>query len=108
MPRPIAEVSPEPRAASRCSAPASTSSTRRRTARSRMSSPPAGRLAADTGADPRRAGLLAALGHESCAADTLAARCGLSAAETAALLTQLELDSRIAALPGGLFQRLHR
>jgi DNA processing protein len=58
--------------------------------------------------DPRAAALLAALGHDPGDADTLAARCGLSAAETAALLTQLELEGRIAALPGGLFQRLHR
>jgi len=62
----------------------------------------------DTVNDPRAAALLAVLGHDPGDADTLAARCGLSAAETAALLTQLELDSRIAALPGGLFQRLHR
>jgi DNA processing protein len=74
----------------------------------RLPAPAAGAPAAEHGADPRTAALLAALGHESCDADTLAARCGLSAAETAALLTQLELDGRIAALPGGLFQRLHR
>src|SRR5688572_8457819 len=62
----------------------------------------------DTVDDPRSAALLAVLGHDPGDADTLAARCGLSAAETAALLTQLELEGRIAALPGGLFQRLHR
>jgi DNA processing protein len=62
----------------------------------------------DTVDDPRAAALLAVLGHDPGDADTLAARCGLSAAETAALLTQLELEGRIAALPGGLFQRLHR
>ncbi len=52
--------------------------------------------------------LLDALGHDPCDADTLAARSGLSAAETAALLTQLELDGRIEILPGGLYQRVHR
>jgi len=52
--------------------------------------------------------LLDALGHDACDLDTLAARCGLNAAETAALLTQLELDGHIAALSGGLYQRLHR
>jgi DNA processing protein len=52
--------------------------------------------------------LLDALGHDPCDADTLAARSGLSAAETAALLTQLELDGRIETLPGGLYQRVHR
>lgn len=63
-------------------------------------------------ADPADAGhalaLLNALGHDPCDADTLAARCGLSAAETAALLTQLELGGRIETLPGGLYQRVYR
>jgi len=52
--------------------------------------------------------LLDALGHDPCDLDTLASRCGLPVAETAALLTQLELDGHIASLPGGLYQRLHR
>ncbi len=59
-------------------------------------------------ADPRSRALLDALGHDPCSADALAARCGLSAAETAALLTQLELDGHVATLPGGLYQRVHR
>jgi len=58
--------------------------------------------------DPRLRALLDALGHDPCGPDALAARCGLSAAETAALLTQLELDGHIATLPGGLYQRVHR
>lgn len=58
--------------------------------------------------DPRSCALLDALGHDPCGPDALAARCGLSAAETAALLTQLELDGHIATLPGGLYQRVHR
>lgn len=58
--------------------------------------------------DPRSLALLDALGHDPCGPDALAARCGLSAAETAALLTQLELDGHIAILPGGRYQRLHR
>jgi len=65
-----------------------------------------------TPADPADAGhalaLLDALGHDPCDADTLAARSGLSAAETAALLTQFELEGRIEALPGGLYQRVRR
>lgn len=69
------------------------------------SSPPSPAFPADAGPAPA---LLAALGHDPCDADTLAARSGLSAAETAALLTQLELDGRIESLPGGLYQRLHR
>ncbi len=69
---------------------------------------PAPSPAADGAVDPRSCALLDALGHDPCGADALAARCGLSAAETAALLTQLELDGHIATLPGGLFQRVHR
>ncbi len=73
-----------------------------------LAAPAARASAADAIEDPRAAALLAALGHDPGDADTLAARCGLSAAAVAALLTQLELEGRIAALPGGLFQRLHR
>lgn len=62
----------------------------------------------DSGIDARSRALLDALGHDPCDPDTLAARCGLSAAEIAALLTQLELEGRIAPLPGGLYQRVHR
>lgn len=61
-----------------------------------------------TRTDPRLRALLDALGHDPCGADALAARCGLSAAETAAALTQLELDGHVATLPGGLYQRMHR
>jgi len=59
-------------------------------------------------ADARARELLDALGHDPCDVDTLAARSGLAPAELAALLTQLELDGHIAALPGGLVQRVHR
>lgn len=52
--------------------------------------------------------LLAALGFDPCDRDALAARLGLSAAATSALLTQLELDGQVAALPGGLYQRVRR
>ena len=70
--------------------------------------PAAAAPAVDEADDPGAATLLAALGFDPSDADTLAARCGLSAADTAALLTRLELEGRVAALPGGLFQRLHR
>jgi DNA processing protein len=59
-------------------------------------------------ANARTRRLLDALGHEACHPDTLSARCGLPAAELAALLTQLELDGHIATLPGGLIQRVQR
>ena len=52
--------------------------------------------------------LLEAIGYEPCHADTIARRCGLSAAEIAARLTGLELEGKITALPGGLYQRLVR
>jgi DNA processing protein len=74
----------------------------------RLPAPAARAASADAVDDPRAAAVLAALGHDPGNADTLAARCGFSAADTAALLTRLELEGRIAALPGGLFQRVHR
>ena len=67
---------------------------------------PASLSASPTDARVRR--LLAALGDDPCDPDTLAARSGLTAAEIAALLTQLELENRVAALPGGRYQRLQR
>jgi DNA processing protein len=45
------------------------------------------------------------LGYDPCDVDTLAARSGLSAAEVAALITRFELEGRVAALPGGRYQR---
>jgi DNA processing protein len=49
---------------------------------------------------------LEALGFDPFDADMLAARTGLNAAEVSALLTQLEIEGTIAALPGGRFQRI--
>ena len=59
--------------------------------------------ARDDGAD---AALLAHLGHDACDIDTLCARSGLTAEKLYAILLQLELDGRIASLPGGRFQRI--
>jgi DNA processing protein len=73
-----------------------------------LAAPRAPQRAADEIPDARARALLAALADDPADSDTLAARCGLSPADTAALLTRLELEGRIAALPGGLFQRLHR
>ena len=50
--------------------------------------------------------VLRALGHDPASVDTLAARTALSVAATIALLTALELEQRVALLPGGLWQRL--
>jgi DNA processing protein len=52
-------------------------------------------------ADP----LLDALGADPMTLDTLMARTGFGAAELSARLLELELQNRVARLPGGLFQR---
>jgi DNA processing protein len=49
--------------------------------------------------------LLQALGHEPATLDALGVRTGMSAADLNAQLLELELDGRVARLPGGLFQR---
>lgn len=74
----------------------------------RLPTPAQAASAGDAGIDPHARAVLDALGHDPCTQDTLAARCGKSVAETAALLTQLELDGYVALLPGGLYQRLSR
>ena len=57
-----------------------------------------------TDADSAR--LIDALGFDACDLDALATRCDMSVAQLSALLTQLEIDGLIAALPGGKFQRI--
>jgi DNA processing protein len=68
--------------------------------------PAAATTQADALHDPAAAALLKALGHDPCDADTLAQRSGLTADALLAMLVQLELDGRIALLPGGRYQRL--
>ncbi|OHC64160.1 MAG: DNA protecting protein DprA [Rhodocyclales bacterium GWA2_65_20] len=51
--------------------------------------------------------ILDALGHDLCGLDTLAERTGLPADALLARLLPLELDGRVAQLPGGRYQRLH-
>ena len=51
--------------------------------------------------------VLAALGHDACALDTLSERSGLTPAKLLAMLLPMELAGRVAQLPGGLYQRLH-
>ncbi|RZJ61755.1 MAG: DNA-protecting protein DprA [Acidovorax sp.] len=50
--------------------------------------------------------LLQALGFDPISADALVARTGMAAAALQVGLLELELDGRVARLPGGLFQRL--
>jgi DNA processing protein len=54
---------------------------------------------------PALTGLLANLGYDPCDIDTLCARSGLTADAVSAMLLQLELDGKVASLPGGLYQR---
>lgn len=55
-----------------------------------------------------RSGLLAVMGHDPVDVDSLCARAGLTAEQVASELLRLELDGRVAALPGGLYQRLEK
>jgi DNA processing protein len=55
--------------------------------------------------EPADSPLLQALGHEPATLDALGARTGMSTADLNAQLLELELDGRVARLPGGLFQR---
>jgi DNA processing protein len=50
--------------------------------------------------------LLEKMGFDPCDIDELIARCGLPTEVVSATLLQLELDGRIAGLPGGLYQRI--
>ena len=52
--------------------------------------------------------LLAALGHDPMTLDALARRTGQPPAELSVRLLQLELEGRVARLPGQLFQRVDR
>ncbi|MDD5383705.1 MAG: DNA-processing protein DprA [Gallionella sp.] len=51
--------------------------------------------------------LLGHLGFDPVDLDTLGKRCGLTIAELSAMLLTLELEGRVSALPGGLYQRIH-
>jgi DNA processing protein len=52
--------------------------------------------------------LLEHMGHDPVDVDVLCARAGMSAEQVSSELLKLELAGRIAALPGGLFQRLEK
>jgi DNA processing protein len=54
------------------------------------------------------AGLLGHMGFEPVDVDSLCTRSGMSAEQVAAELLRLELAGRVAALPGGLYQRLEK
>ena len=50
--------------------------------------------------------LLTALGYDPVGLDALVARTGIAASHLQVQLLELELDNRVARLPGGLFQRI--
>jgi DNA processing protein len=58
---------------------------------------------AEAGADD---GFLVNMGFDACDIDELAGRSGLPAEAVSAMLLKLELDGKIASLPGGLYQRI--
>jgi DNA processing protein len=57
---------------------------------------------------PQTGGLLQHMGHDPVDVDSLCMRAGLSAEQVASELLRLELDGRVASLPGGLYQRLEK
>jgi DNA processing protein len=58
--------------------------------------------------EPKQAALLDAIAHDPVDIDTLMARTQMPADEVQAALTALELDGKIAPLPGGRWQRVER
>jgi DNA processing protein len=66
----------------------------------------AGAGAAPQAASGAAAALLAAMGYDAVGFDALVERSGSAPDTLSALLLELELDGRIAQLPGGRFQRL--
>jgi DNA processing protein len=69
------------------------------------STPMAASMLDDRATDSRFGAVLDAMGHDPTTLDALGARTGLGTAELNAQLLELELDGRVARLPGGLFQR---
>jgi DNA processing protein len=67
---------------------------------------------ADAAANPKAgeadSGILGIMGHDPVDVDSLCTRAGLSAEQVASELLRLELDGRVTALPGGLYQRLEK
>jgi DNA processing protein len=52
--------------------------------------------------------LLALMGHDPVDVDWLCTRAGMSAEQVSSELLRLEIDGHVAALPGGLYQRLEK
>ncbi len=67
---------------------------------------PSVKAMAEPAASPASSPLLDALGFDPTSLDALVARTGIGAAELSARLLELELEGRVARLPGQLFQRI--
>ena len=67
--------------------------------------PPSAPAVAETQAPPADDPVLAALGHDPQSLDTLIDRCGWPAHSLSAHLLVLEMEGRVARLPGGMYQR---
>jgi DNA processing protein len=67
----------------------------------------AGQVAEHPDPQDRDGALLEHLGFDPVDVDTLSARSGLTVSQLSAMLLSLELDGRVCALPGGLYQRIH-
>jgi DNA processing protein len=63
---------------------------------------------AATARDEAPSALLAQLDDAPVSLDALSARSGLTPADLLAMLLSLELEGRVAQLPGGLYQRVNR
>ena len=61
-----------------------------------------------TAPEPAHSGLLQLMGHDPVDVDALCSRAGISAEQVSSELLRLELDGRVTALPGGLYQRLEK
>jgi DNA processing protein len=64
--------------------------------------------AARAGPAAHAQGLLAHMGHDPVDIDSLCSLAGMSAEQVSSELLRLELDGRVTALPGGLYQRLEK
>jgi DNA processing protein len=56
--------------------------------------------------NPQTQALLEAMGYEACAVDTICERSAFAASEVCSLLLTLELEGKVASLPGGYYQRV--
>ena len=64
-------------------------------------------ISSDTTEPSAESDLLTHLGFDAVTVDVLADRCGLTVSRLSAMLLTLELEGRVSALPGSLYQRIH-